>query len=277
MSSDLTKTIAPTRGWLDVRLREVWNYRELLFFLTWRDVKVRYKQTFFGAAWAVIQPFMLMVVFSVFLADLVTGGGSFPSDIPYPIFTMTALVPWTLFAQSLMWSSTSLVSGANLVSKIYFPRLILPLAATGSFLLDFVIALVVLVGMMLINDITPSSAVIWLPVFTLLALVSALAFGIWLSAINARYRDVQYAIPFLIQLLLFASPIAYPSGHIQDRIGPLYGLNPMAGVVEGFRWALLGTERPGGMIVVSAVAAVALFIGGVFYFRKVERTIADVI
>jgi lipopolysaccharide transport system permease protein len=263
------------RGWTSLRLGELWEYRELLYFLVWRDVKVRYKQTVFGASWAIIQPFLLMVVFSVFLGKL----ANVPSDgLPYPIFAYTALVPWTLFASSLAAASASLVGGGGLVSKVYFPRLLLPLASVGSYLLDFVVAMTLLVGMMLWYDIYPGAALAWLPAFVALALVCALGAGVWLSALNVRYRDVRYAVPFLVQIWLFASPVAYPAGEVPERWQTVYGLNPMAGVVEGFRFALLGQEAPpAGMVAISAAVAVALLAGALVYFRRVERTFADVI
>jgi lipopolysaccharide transport system permease protein len=270
-----TLVIQPSRGWARLHLSEVWRFRELLFFLVWRDIKVRYKQTALGASWAILQPFMLMVVFSVFLGHL----AKVPSNgVPYPIFSYAALVPWTLFSSSLAGASGSIVRNVNLVSKVYFPRLILPLAAGASFILDFAIALVLVVGMMFYYGVYPSLAVLWLPALTLLALITALAVGIWSSAVNVRYRDVQYAVPFLIQLWLFASPVAYPSTLIPKAWRPIYGLNPIAGVVEGFRWALLGTNtRPGPMIAVSAGAAIVMLVGGMAYFQRLERTFADLI
>ncbi|MFA5786441.1 MAG: ABC transporter permease [Actinomycetota bacterium] len=267
--------IRPSKGWVRLDVRELWAYRELLFFLVWRDVKVRYKQTVFGAAWAILQPFMLMVVFSIFLGRL----AHVPSEgLPYPIFAYSALVPWTLFAQSLSGASDSLVGSSNLITKVYFPRLILPMAAAGSFVIDFVIALGLLVGMMLYYGVHPSAAILWLPALTVLAMLTALSVGIWLGALNVRYRDVRYALPFLVQLWLFASPVAYSSSLVPKAWRGIYALNPMAGVVEGFRWALLGTKtRPGAMIAVSAAATLVIFVGGLAYFRRVERTFADVI
>jgi lipopolysaccharide transport system permease protein len=267
--------IVPGRSWTSLRLREIWQYRELLYFFVWRDVKVRYKQTAFGAAWAVIQPFLLMVVFSVFLGRL----AGVPSDgLPYPIFSYTALVPWTLFASSLAGAAASLVAGGGLVSKIYFPRILLPVASAGSYLLDFAIAMGLLVGMMAWYDIYPGAALAWLPAFVALALLTALGVGIWLSALNVRYRDVRYAVPFLVQLWLFASPVAYPASEVPEGWQTVYGLNPMTGVVEGFRWALLDGPAPAaGMVAASAGVAVALLAIGLVYFRRTERTFADVI
>jgi homopolymeric O-antigen transport system permease protein len=270
-----TVIIRPSPRWLRFNLRELWEFRELLYFLVWRDVKVRYKQTVLGAAWAVLQPFLLMVVFSIFLGRL----AGVPSEsLPYPIFVYAALVPWTLFAQSLSGASDSLVGSANLVSRVYFPRLALPVAAVGSFLLDFVIALPLLVGMMVFYGVYPTGNVIWLPVLTLLALITALAVGVWLAALNVRYRDVRYAVPFFIQLWLFATPVAYPSSLVPEEWQVILGLNPMAGVVEGFRWALLGTEpRPGMLLAVSAAVTLVVLFGGLVYFSRMERTFADVI
>ncbi len=273
---DLPVTVvAPSKGWHIVDFSELWAYRELLYFLTWRDVKVRYKQTVLGAAWAVIQPFVMMVVFTVVFGNL---AGVSSHGVPYPIFAFAALVPWTLFAQSLGASSGSLVGSANLISKVYFPRLIAPLAAAGSHLIDFIVAFALLLAMMVYYGIGPTVAVVWLPAFTLLAVTAAFSIGIWLSALNVKYRDVQHAVPFLIQLMLFASPIGYSAAEFSGVWSVVYSLNPMAGVAEGFRWALLGTDtRPGPTIAISTVATVALLLGGLFYFRRVERTFADVI
>ncbi len=268
------KRITPSRGWVSLKLRELWEYRELLYFLTWRDVKVRYKQTALGAAWAVIQPFMTMVAFSLFFGQL----AKIPSDgVPYPIFSFTALLPWSFFAYALGQSSNSLVGSANLISKVYFPRLVIPISSVLSGALDFAIAFVVLLGMMLYFGIAPTAAVVLLPVFLLLALVTALGVGLWLSALNVEYRDVRYTVPFLTQFWLFATPVAYPSSLLSEPWRTLYGLNPMVGVVEGFRWAMLGTAPPGPMLGVSAVVSVALLISGAFYFRRMERTFADVV
>jgi lipopolysaccharide transport system permease protein len=266
--------IEPSRGWVAVNLRELWEYRELLYFLIWRDVKVRYKQTVLGVTWAIIQPFFTMVVFSLFFGRL----AKLPSDgLPYPIFAYVALVPWSFFAHSLTNSSNSLVSSANLIKKIYFPRLAIPLATALSGLVDFIIAFVVLIGMMLYYGITPTINVLWLPAFLVLALVTSLGVGLWLSALNVQFRDVRYTLPFLTQVWLFSTPIAYPSSLIPEQWRALYGINPMAGVVDGFRWALLATDTaPGPMIAVSAFMALAIFTGGLFYFRRMEKTFADV-
>jgi len=266
--------IHPSRGWISLNLRDLWNYRELLYFLTWRDVKVRYKQTVLGAAWAIIQPFFTMVVFSLFFGKL----AKMPSDdIPYPIFSYAALVPWTFFANGLSQSSASLVGSANLIKKVYFPRLVVPISSVISGAVDFVLAFVVLLGMMLYFGIVPTWNVIWLPLLLLLALVTALGLGLWLTAMNVQFRDVRYAIPFLVQAWMFATPIAYPSSLLDEPWRTLYGINPMAGVVEGFRWALLGTETaPGPIILVSALVAIGLLVSGAYYFRRMEKTFADV-
>ncbi|MGZ6268872.1 MAG: ABC transporter permease [Candidatus Limnocylindrales bacterium] len=258
-----------------LRLREVWAYRELLVFLTWRDVKVRYRQTAIGALWAVIQPFMLMVVFTIFLGRL----AHVPSNgLPYPIFAYAALVPWTLFSSSLSSVSDSLVSSSNLISKVYFPRLVIPLAAVGSFVFDFVIALGLLVAMMVYYGIYPGWPILALPALTLLTLLTALSVGMWLTALNVRYRDVKYAIPFLIQIWLFASPIAYATSLVPSRWRLVYSLNPMVGVIDGFRWALLGVAwQPGSFFVVSLAMIAALLVSGLVYFRKMERTFADIV
>ncbi|MGA9349232.1 MAG: ABC transporter permease [Anaerolineae bacterium] len=267
--------IRPSRGWVPLRFRELWEYRELLYFLTWRDIKVRYKQTVLGAAWAIIQPFFTMVVFSLFFGKL----ARMPSDdIPYPVFSYAALVPWTFFANGLSQSSTSLVASANLIQKVYFPRLVIPISSVISGAVDFVLAFVVLLGMMLYFGTAPTWNVIWLPLLLLLALVTSLGVGLWLTAMNVQFRDVRYAVPFLVQAWMFATPIAYPSSLLDEPWRTLYGINPMAGVVEGFRWALLGTETaPGPIILVSALVAVGLLISGTYYFRRMERTFADVV
>ena len=268
--------IVPSKGWVPLKLRDLWEYRELLYFLTWRDIKVRYKQTVLGAAWAVIQPFFTMVVFSLFFGRL----AKMPSDgLPYPIFSYAAMVPWVFFANGLSQTSSKLVGSAALIKKVYFPRLVMPLAAVCSGAVDFVLAFVVLLGMMLYYGIVPGQAAVWLPVFFLLAFVTALGAGLWLSALNIEFRDIQYVIPFLTQIWLFATPIVYPSSLVPAFWRPLYGLNPMVSVVEGFRWALLGSATvPGGLMVgASALAALALLVGGAFYFRRMESTFADVV
>ena len=267
--------IEPTHGWVSLKLQELWEYRELLFFFVWRDIKVRYKQTVLGVSWAIIQPFFTMVIFSLFFGKL----AAVPSDgLPYPIFNYTALVPWTFFANSLTQASNSLVISANMIKKIYFPRLTLPISSVLAGVIDFVLAFIVLIGMMFYYGLTPTWNVIWLPFFLLLALVTSLGTGFWLSAMNVQFRDVRYAVPFITQAWFFLSPITYPSTLLPQPWRTVYGLNPMAGVVEGFRWALLGTEvAPGPIIVVSSLVALLIFLGGVFYFRRVEKTFADVV
>ena len=267
--------IAPSRGWVPLRLSEIWNARELLLFLTWRDIKVRYKQTVLGAGWAVLQPFLTMVVFSIFFGRL----ARIPSDgIPYPIFAFCALLPWQLFAYALTESGNSLVANQHLITKVYFPRLIVPMAAVIAGLVDFAIAFVILLAMMVFYGTVPTPAVLLLPFFIGLALMTALAVGLWLSALNVQFRDVRYTIPFLTQFWFFITPVTYPSSIVPERWRALYGLNPMAGVVEGFRWALLGrAEPPGPMLLISAVVAVFLLISGLYYFRRMEKTFADTI
>lgn len=267
--------IRPRPGWVPLDFRELWAYRELLYFLVWRDIKVRYKQTVLGAAWAVIQPFSTMVVFSLFFGKL----AQMPSDgVPYPIFSYAALVPWMFFAYGLSQSSNSLVGSANLITKVYFPRLVMPISAVLGGVVDFVLAFAVLLGMMLFYGIVPTANVVWLPALLVLAFVTALGIGLWFSALNVKFRDVRYVLPFVVQFWLFATPIAYPSSLLPEPWRVLYGINPMAGVVEGFRWALLGTETaPGSIVAVSSLVAVGLLVGGAFYFRRMEKTFADVV
>jgi len=267
--------IQPTRVWSSLNLRELWQYRELLFILIWRDIKVRYKQTVLGAAWAVLQPLLTMVVFSVFLGKL----AKVPSDnIPYPIFTYVALLPWQLFDRALTESGNSLINNQSLITKIYFPRLIIPLAAVLSGLVDFAIAFVVLLVMMVAYGIVPTLAVVTLPLLVVLALATALAAGLWLSALNVEYRDFRYAIPFLAQFWFYATPIVYPASLLDMKWRIVYALNPMVGVVEGFRWALLGKQsQVGPLILVSSLVVLVMLIGGVLYFRRMEDTFADVI
>jgi lipopolysaccharide transport system permease protein len=267
--------IKPTRGWGSLRLGELWSYRELIGFLIWRDLKVRYRQTLFGVAWVLLQPLALMVVFSLFLGvflDVKTG------DIPYPVFVFSALVPWTLFAQSLTASSTSLVANAGLLGKIYFPRLLLPVSAVGSYLLDFLISSGLLVGMILLYGLSLSPAIVLAPLIALLAVFTALGIGVFLSAVNVRYRDVQSGVPLLVQLWLFASPIAYPVSLVPEAWREVYAINPMVSVIELFRWATIGTPAPSlGMLGVSIATAAAMFTAGLIYFRRTERTFADLV
>ncbi len=267
--------IAPSRGWVPLRLSDLWEYRELVYFLTWRDIKARYKQTFFGAAWAILQPVLTMLIFSVFFGRL----AHIPSDgIPYPLFALAALVPWSFFANALIQSSNSLVLNAELIKKVYFPRLAMPIATALGGVIDFALAFVVLLIMMLFYGRTPTVNIIWLPFFGLLALISALGVGLWLSTLNVQFRDVRHVVPFLTQLWLFATPVAYPSSLLPEPWRTVYGINPMVGVVEGFRWALLGTRAaPGAVIFVSALVAVIILSSGGFYLRRMERTFADVV
>src|SRR5947207_13345274 len=267
--------IEPSHGWVSLKLHELWEYRELLYFLIWRDVKVRYKQTVLGAAWAIIQPVMTMLVFSVFFGRL----AKVPSDgIPYPVFAFAALLPWQLFAFALSESSNSLVGSQNLITKVYFPRLVIPISSVLAGLVDFAIAFAVLLGLMWYYGITPNAAIVFLPLFVVLAITTALAVGLWLSSLNVKYRDVRYTIPFLTQFWMFATLVAYPSSLVPEPWRALLGLNPMAGVVEGFRWALLGkASAPGPIPIVSVVAVVAMLVGGLVYFRKTESTFADIV
>ena len=342
-----TIRIEPSQGWVPLSLSELWEYRELFFFLTWRDIKVRYKQTLLGASWAIIQPLFTMLVFSLFFGKL---AGIPSDDIPYPIFAFAALVPWTFFANALTQSSNSLVQGSNLIKKVYFPRLALPISNVCSGIVDFLLAFAVLIVLMLIYGIVPSWRVIVLPLLLLLAFTTSLGVGLWLSAMNVRYRDVRYVVPFLVQFWMFATPIAYPSSMLSEPWRTVYGINPMVGVVEGFRWALLqtpttappaeqvqefvikqgemetsirrdgdrylqtirsgsgdetqqieveltagqfqklaemgkaagqgerkGTPAPGPMIAVSAAVSLLILVSGAFYFRRMEKTFADVV
>ena len=267
--------IEPSRGWVSLKLNELWEYRELLYFLIWRDVKVRYKQTLLGVGWAVIQPFFTMVVFSLFFGKL----ARMPSDgIPYPIFTFTALVPWSFFANGLSQASNSLVGSANLITKVYFPRLAIPIAAVLVGVVDFVFAFIVLIAMMLYFGIVPTINICWLPLLLVLVTVISLGVSLWLSAFNVKYRDVRYIIPFLTQFWLFATPIAYPSSLLSEPWRTLYGINPMVGVVEGFRWALLGAKTaPGPILIVSSAVAFLVLISGAIYFRSTEKHFADIV
>ena len=275
--------IRPSRGWSSINLRELWRFRELIYFLIWRDVKVRYKQTALGASWAILQPFLTMVVFTIFFGNL----AKVPSDdIPYPIFSYTALLPWGLFAKAITETGRSLVSQRAVITKIYFPRLAIPIASVTAGLVDFALAFLVLIGMMFYYNYAPNStyqvvitpAILTLPFFLLLTLVTALGVGLWLSSLNVIYRDINYIIPFLTQFWLFITPVAYPASMIPEKWQLIYSLNPMTGVVEGFRWALLGTsEAPGPMVAVSTVISILLLISGLYYFRRMERTFADMV
>lgn len=267
--------IEPSQGWVSLRLSELWQYRELLYFLTLRTVTVRYKQTVLGASWAILQPLLTMVVFSLFFGKL----AKVPSDgVPYPIFSFAALVPWTFFSYGLTHGSNSLVGNANMIKKVYFPRLTMPIANVLAGGVDFVLAFLMLLLLMLLFGIAPTANVVWLPLLVLLASVTSLGAAFWLAAMNVQFRDVKHTLPFLTQLWMFATPIAYPSSLLEEPWRTVYGVNPMVGVVEGFRWALLGTgPAPGTVVLVSSCAAVGLFVSGMFYFRRMERTFADVI
>lgn len=267
--------LQPSNGWRALNLREFWRYRELLYFLSWRDIKVRYKQTALGALWAILQPFLTMLIFSLFFGNL----AKMPSDgIPYPIFAFAALVPWTFFSNGLTQSGNSLVQSAGMLKKVYFPRLIVPISSILSGVVDFLFAFLVLIGLMFWYGIAPTANVVWLPFLLLLAFGTALGVGLWLSAMNVQFRDVRYTIPFLAQFWLFATPIAYPSSLLSEPWRTIYGINPMVGVVEGFRWALLGTATaPGPLIIVSALTMLTILITGMFYFRRMESTFADVV
>jgi lipopolysaccharide transport system permease protein len=269
------RIIEPSHGWVALRLGALWRHRELLYFLVWRDVKVRYKQTVLGASWAILQPFFTMLIFSIFFGKL----ARMPSDgVPYPLFAYVALVPWTFFANGLTLSSNSLVANQGLLRKVYFPRLVIPLAAVASGALDFVIAFIVLLGMLVWYGIMPGWHVLWLPALVLLALLTALGAGLWFSALSVMYRDVQYVVPFLVQVWLYSTPIVYPASLVPAEWRTAYAINPMVGVVEGFRWALLGTgTAPGPMILVSALAALTMTLGGLVFFRRMERTFSDMV
>ncbi len=273
--SQPTLRIAPHRGWLALDFRELWAARELLYFFVWRDVKIRYKQTAIGAAWAVIQPFMTMVVFSLFFGTL----AKMPSHgLPYPVFYYSALLPWMYFSGALQHATDVVVAQQHVITKVYFPRLVLPLSAVVSGLLDFAIGFAVFLAMMAFYHIVPGPAILLVPCLLLLAVLTALGVGLWLSALNAIYRDVRYIVPFLVQSWLFASPVVYPSSLVPERWRWLYGLNPMAGVIEGFRWALTGHgQPPSSLLAVSAAMMLILAAGGAAYFQKMEGTIADVV
>jgi lipopolysaccharide transport system permease protein len=270
-----TLLISPPTRWIPLQLSELWEYRELLYFLVWRDIKVRYKQTALGAAWTVVQPLFMMLVFSLFFGRL----AKVPSDgTPYPVFTFCALIPWQLFANALTESSNSLIGNQNLITKVYFARLVIPIAAVLTGLVDFLIAFSILLAMMLYYGIVPGWAIVALPAFILLAILTALAVGLWLSALNVQFRDVRYTMNFLVQFWLFATPVAYPSSIVPEQWRVLYGINPMVGVVEGFRWALLGkSQPPGAMLLVSVLVVLVLLVGGLYYFRRMEQEFADVV
>ncbi len=278
---DTRKTIAPvvikpSRGWVGLRLKDLWLYRELVYFLTWRDLKVRYKQSVLGILWAILKPFMAMVVFTIFFGNF----AKIPSDnVPYPIFSYTATLPWELFATALGVASRSMVSNSNMISKIYFPRMIIPLASVMSSVVDFFIGFTILIGMMFFYKISPTIATLWLPLLILLALITALGIGFWSSALMVRYRDVGYIMPFISTLWMYLTPVVYPASMIPEKWRLLYALNPMTGVVEGFRYALLGTTQSvsAGMILISSGISILILITGLFYFRRMEKQFADMI
>src|SRR2546422_2381922 len=270
-----TIRIEPPRGLFELRLREVWAYRELLYFFVWRDVKIRYKQTAIGVLWVVLQPLMTMGVFTLFFGRL----ARLPSDgLPYPVFYFAALVPWTYFSTALQSCTNVVVNNQHVITKVYFPRLVLPLSAVVSGLVDFAIGFVVLLVVTAIYGIKPTLAALWLPVLLLLAVLTALGVGLWMSALNALYRDVRYVVPFLVQFWMFASPVAYPSSLVPQRWRWLYGLNPMVGVIDGFRWALTGHgQAPGAVMLVSAAMVAVVLVGGLLFFQRMETTVADLV
>lgn len=272
---DVFVRIEAARAWPSLRVRELWAHRELIYFLVWRDIKVRYKQTVLGAGWAIAQPLLTMLIFTLFFGRL----AKIPSDrIPYPLFSFSGLVPWGLFAHGLNQASNSLVSNSSLIKKVYFPRLGIPIAKVFSALVDFGLAFVVLLAMVVYYHVSVTPRVLWLPLFVALAMITALGVSFWLSALNVHIRDVEHTLPFLTQIWLFATPIAYPSSMLKEPWRTLYGINPMVGVVEGFRWALLGSATaPGPMLVVSSGVAVAMVVSGAFLFRRLENTFADVL
>lgn len=267
--------IEPSRGWQALGLKELWEFRELFYFLAWRDIKVRYKQTALGASWAILQPLLSMLIFTLIFGIL----AKIPSDgLPYPLFAYSALLPWQLFVYALTQSSNSLIENARLISKVYFPRLVVPLASVVAGVVDFFIAFSILILLMFYYGVVPTWGVLALPFFLILALGAAMSVGLWMSALNVKYRDVRYTVPFLAQAWMFATPIVYPSSMIPEAWRWLYGLNPMAGVVEGFRWALLGTEilhLP--LILVSAGVVVIGLVGGLYYFKRMEKMFADLV
>ncbi len=267
--------IEPSRGWVSIDLKELWKYRELIYFFAWRDIKVRYKQTVLGATWAILQPLFTMVIFSLLFGRV----AKIPSEgIPYPVFSFAALVPWTYFANALSQGSSSLVRSSQLIKKVYFPRLAIPVSTVLSGIVDFALAFVVLLCLMAYFGIAPTRNIVWLPFFLMVALVTALGTSLWLTSLNVKFRDVNYLVPFLTQMWMFCTPIIYPSSLLKEPWRTLYGINPLAGVIEGFRWALLGTHtKPGLIVIVSSLTALAILVVGAFYFRRVEKTFADVV
>lgn len=266
--------IKPIHGWVSLDLREVWQYREMLYFLVWREIKVRYKQTALGVAWAVIQPFFMMVIFSLLFGRFV----NVPSEgVPYPLFNYAALLPWMLFSEGVMRSANSIVADGGLIRKVYFPRLIMPLSGVISPLVDFVITFLVFLGIVFYFRFPITIRILWLPVFILFSLITSLAVGLWLSAINVKYRDVRYIIPFLLQCWFFVSPIVYSSVNLPRSWHFIYSLNPMVGVIEGFRWVLLGATPPALISTVSFLAVLSILLSGLHYFKCMEKTFADVV
>lgn len=267
--------IKPHKGLLQLDLYALWKYRELLYFLVWKDVLIRYKQTVIGASWAILQPLITMVIFTVIFGKMV----NVPSDgIPYPIFAFSALLPWLYFSQALSRSGTSLVGNTNLITKIYFPRLLIPLSSSISPLVDLFFSFLILLVLMPLYGISPSRGFLFLPVFVLQSLITALAVGLWLTTLNVKYRDVGHVIPFLIQIWMYASPVVYPLSMVPEKWRLLYSLNPMVGVIEGFRWAITGSSRPDFMaMAISSAAVFILLAGGLIYFKKMEATFADII
>jgi len=268
--------IEPSKSWVPLNLKEIWAYRELLVFMIWRDIIVRYKQTLLGATWAIVRPVSSMVVFSLFFGQL----ANMPSDnLPYPIFNYAALLPWTFFANGLTRVTGSIVGSSGLIKKVYFPRLIIPLSGVFGGIPDFALAFLVLIGMMVYYGIYPSwASIIWLPLLLLLASITALGIGLWMAALNALYRDVGHVVTFIVQLWMFATPIVYPASIISEPWRTIYGLNPMVGVIEGFRWSLLNSGNPPGlMVLLSTIVSVLVLISGLFYFRRMEKTFADVV
>ncbi len=266
--------IRPARGWASLNLSELWKHRDLLYFFTWRDIKLRYKQTLLGFAWAILQPFLAMIIFSLFFGGLAQISSN---DIPYPVFVYSALLSWTLFAESCNRSTASMVANANIIQKVYFPRIALPLSSVMSPLVDFAIAFTILIAMMAYFGIIPTINVIFLPLFVLMASITSLGVGLWLSALNVQYRDFQYVVPFMVQIWMFASPVVYPASLVPESYQLLYGLNPMVGVIEGFRWALFGTPMPGMITIASVFISLTLLVTGLLYFTRVEKTFADTV
>jgi len=269
-----TIVIRPPKKWVPVDFRELWEYRELLYSFVARDVKIRYKQTALGFLWAIIQPLFMMLIFTIFFG----GFAKISSDgIPYPLFSFAALIPWILFSEGLTRSTTSMVSNSTIMTKVYFPRLIMPISGILSPLVDFIVSMSILLILMAYYGFVPTWNIVFLPLFIILALATSLGVGLWLSALNVKYRDFQYTVPFLIQIWMYASPVVYPASMIPESIRYLYGLNPMVGVIEGFRWALLGTDIPGAIILVSVVVVAVLLVSGIFYFRRMEQYYADIV